>query len=900
MIASNLKSILFLLLILTGFSVSAQKNLEDVRWRTVIHSQPDEWYGSEEAMHVANNVLLYQKDVGGWPKDIAIHKELSKKEKKELKKLQSAGVSATTDNNATTQEMLFLSKVYGKTGHEPYKAAFLRGLDYLLEAQYDNGGWPQYYPLRSGYYTHITYNDGSMVHIMEFLKAISEKSDEFSIIADDARLKRAGEAYDKGIEVTLKAQYKQNGVLTVWCAQHDEVTLEPARARSYELPSLSGAESSGIVRMLMDIENPSEEVIESVKAAVAWFERSKIAGIRVEGYRTEDGERDIRVVKDPSAKPVWGRFYNLDDNRPFFCDRDGIKKYSLAEIGHERRNGYSWYSSGPQSVFDKYEKWEAKWVPEETGYMFSYFTGNGEDGLHLAYSDDGLKWKALYAGRSFLIPEVGRDKLMRDPCIIRGGEGLFHMVWTVSWAEKGIGYASSTDLVNWSEQLYIPVMEHEDSAMNCWAPELFYDEDSGMYMIYWATTIAGKYPETLKYARTRTRDHRMYYVTTRDFKTFSETKQLYNQGFNVIDAVIVREGEEYVMLLKDETLLPEAQKNIKIARSKTLTHGYGKPGTQISPEGVWVEGPSVMKSGDEWILYYDQYRLHAMGGMKSSDLEHWTDISDQISFPEGTRHGTAFKVPIELYESLMFNDIYANSEEEETFNKLYESAGKTLFSDDCVRDWSEKWHLDGKIGYVENSEEGMDFHAGTEARNDAHHAVLWTRETFSGDLMIEYDWTRLDTRNEWVNIIYIESTGSGEGDFAKDVFEWNEFREVPSMRTYYNNTNTLHISYAALSPEDGDYVRARRYRPDVGTGLKGTDLGATYGTGFFETGVKHHITIIKKGYDMYMKVSNDEQTELYLWNYSQHPEITEGRIALRHMYTRSSRYKNFVVKAIRH
>ncbi len=486
---------------------------------------------------------------------------------------------------------------------------------------------------------------------------------------------------------------------------------------------------------------------------------------------------------------------------------------------------------------------------------------------------------------------------MRDPCIIRGADGLFHMVWTVSWAEKGVGYANSADLVNWSEQVYVPVMEHEDSAMNCWAPELFYDEDSETYMIYWATTIAGKYPETLKYAKTRTRDHRMYYVTTKDFKTFSETKQLYNQGFNVIDAVIVKEGGKYVMHLKDETLLPEAQKNIKIATSDYLTHGYGPASDPVSPEGIWVEGPSIMKVGKEWIMYYDQYRLHAMGGMRSPDLENWTDISDQISFPDGCRHGTAFKVPLELYNSLLFNDIFADNKDEKKFDELYKAAGKVLFEDDCTGDWKRKWHLDGKIGYVENSKKGMDFHAGPEIRNDAHHAVLWTRESFSGELLIEYDYTRLDERDAQVNIIYIEATGSGEGEYSKEIFEWNDLREVPSMRTYYNHMNTLHISYAALSPE-GDYIRARRYRPDVGTGLKGTDLGATYNTGFFETGVKHHITIIKKGYDLYMKVSNSEQTVLYKFDYREHPEITEGRIALRHMYSRSSRYNNFVVKQI--
>lgn len=291
-------------------------------------------------------------------------------------------------------------------------------------------------------------------------------------------------------------------------------------------------------------------------------------------------------------------------------------------------------------------------LPAQTALMFSYFTGNGEDGLHLAYSEDGLKWEGLNNGKSFLTPEVGKDKLMRDPCIIKDSDGLFHMVWTVSWAEKGIGYASSKDLVNWSEQHYIPVMEHEDSAMNCWAPELFYDSEQDQYMIYWATTILGKSPETLQFTNNRKRDHRMYYVTTKDFKSFSETALLYDHGFNVIDAVIIREAGEYVMLLKDETLLPVPQKNIKIARSNYLAHGYGLPGDPISPDSIWVEGPTIVKTEDAWRLYFDQYRLREMGGMESTDLENWTNIADQISFPEGTRHGTVFTVPKELLNEL--------------------------------------------------------------------------------------------------------------------------------------------------------------------------------------------------------------------------------------------------------
>ena len=192
---------------------------------------------------------------------------------------------------------------------------------------------------------------------------------------------------------------------------------------------------------------------------------------------------------------------------------------------------------------------------KKEAYLFSYFMGNGEDGLHLAFSYDGLEWKALNNNKSFLTPAVGNDKLMRDPCIIFGPDGKFHMVWTVSWGEKGIGYASSEDLNHWSDQKYIPVMEHEPEALNCWAPEVFYDEASKQYLIFWSTTIPGRFPETDDQGDSNY-NHRMYYVTTRDFTKFSKTKLFYDQGFNVIDGTIVKENNKYVLFLKDETRHP--------------------------------------------------------------------------------------------------------------------------------------------------------------------------------------------------------------------------------------------------------------------------------------------------------------------------------------------------------
>ena len=287
--------------------------------------------------------------------------------------------------------------------------------------------------------------------------------------------------------------------------------------------------------------------------------------------------------------------------------------------------------------------------PGNEVYLFSYFKDNGQDGLHLAYSLDGYTWKSLKRDSSFLIPIAGKDKLMRDPCIIRGGDNKFHMVWTVSWNEKGIGYASSDDLVNWSEQQYIPVMEHEDSARNCWAPEIFYESETKEYMIYWATTIPGRFPSTEKSGDDKY-NHRIYYTTTKDFKTFSKTQLLYDHGFNVIDATIIRTKKQYVMILKDETRNPP-QKNLRVAMSRNLTHGYGKPSPAITGN-YWAEGPTVLKVRGQWIVYFDKYTQHLYGAVISKDLVDWIDISDKISFPKGARHGTAFTVSRKEFERL--------------------------------------------------------------------------------------------------------------------------------------------------------------------------------------------------------------------------------------------------------
>lgn len=282
-------------------------------------------------------------------------------------------------------------------------------------------------------------------------------------------------------------------------------------------------------------------------------------------------------------------------------------------------------------------------------YLFSSFRGNGEDGLHLAYSDDGRHWRALNNDQSFLEPTVGHG-LMRDPCIIQGPDGRFHMVWTSGWEDQGLGVAHSDDLIHWSEQQFVPVMAHEPGARNTWAPEIFWDESSQHYVIYWASTIPGRFPET----GSRGDDglnHRIYYTTTEDFEHYSDTELFYEPGFNVIDSTTVRVDDEYVMVLKDETRHPPA-KNLRVARSESLYGPWSEPSEPFTPKGVWVEGPTILNIGDETIVYYDEYMNKQYGAMRTRDFRHWENISDQIEFPEGTRHGTVLPVSDAVLERL--------------------------------------------------------------------------------------------------------------------------------------------------------------------------------------------------------------------------------------------------------
>jgi pectinesterase len=322
---------------------------------------PEEWYGSEESIRVAENVLLYQRDIGGWPKNLPLHKPLTEPEKATIHDEKGLN-DAIFDNSATTTEMKFLARMFNKTKNQAYKDSFNRGLKFILEAQYENGGWPMFYPLRQGYYTHITFNDNAIINIMEMLRDINNNKPLYSSITSPEFLKRSKSAYKKGISCILKTQIQVNGKLTVWCAQHDERTLLPAKARTYELPSFSGGESCGIIKFLMEIPEPSPAIIKSVQGAVEWLDSHRLKNTRWDFFTNSEGKRDRRIVQDPKAGDLWARFYDLETGQPFVCDRDGIKKKTIEEIGYERRTGYSWYTDAPKEVIDLYPAWKEKWV----------------------------------------------------------------------------------------------------------------------------------------------------------------------------------------------------------------------------------------------------------------------------------------------------------------------------------------------------------------------------------------------------------------------------------------------------------------------------------------------------------------------------------------------------------
>lgn len=314
--------------------------------------QQQDWFKSAEGKRVMDIILSFQTPSGGWSK----RTDMSKAPRKPG---QAFGVEKnyipTFDNGATSTQLMLLAQAHQATGDKRYSDAFARGLEFIITAQYPNGGWPQNFPLVGKYHDHITYNDALMRDLMVVLHKVTMAKDEFAFVSK-AQQQAAQASLERALDCVLKTQVMANGQLTIWGAQHDAKTLKPAKARAYEMISLTSSESVWMLDFLMDLQQPSADIIKSVHAAAAWYEQNKIIG--------KTWTRGDTVLKDDKdAPPIWARFYEIGTNKPLFGDRDDSVHYDLAKVSEERRTGYAWYTTSPNQVLKKYARW-AKQYPQ--------------------------------------------------------------------------------------------------------------------------------------------------------------------------------------------------------------------------------------------------------------------------------------------------------------------------------------------------------------------------------------------------------------------------------------------------------------------------------------------------------------------------------------------------------
>lgn len=331
-----------------------------VTWNEALR-QPPLWYQTDEAARIADQLLLYQKENGGWEKNIDMASMLTKAEKDQLIAKRSDVSETTIDNRTSYTQVEYLGKMITASLLKPtpptnfpkYKEAFSRGLDYLLAAQYENGGFPQFFPLKQGYYTHITLNDDAMIGVLTLLRNIARNVEDYKFV-DDVHRSKAEAAIAKSLPLILKLQVIIDGKKTVWAQQYDESSLKPAWARKYEPPCLTAGESVGIVRYLM-AEKPTPEIRDAIESAIEWYKKNQLSGVR---WVRTNGQNSI--VKDRAAPPIWCRYYEISTMKPIFLGRDSVIHYDVSEIEAERRNGYAWYVSTPNELLNKdYPNWKA-------------------------------------------------------------------------------------------------------------------------------------------------------------------------------------------------------------------------------------------------------------------------------------------------------------------------------------------------------------------------------------------------------------------------------------------------------------------------------------------------------------------------------------------------------------
>lgn len=646
-------AVFFFIACFQGFA--AVNGVVNVEFKNIVRNMPDDWYATQEAEMVADSVLAYQFPSGGWAKNQNWHwPEIGMKayERASVRQqIQSkSGIGSTFDNSATIQELQFLSKMYKATGKKIYRKAFLKGFEYMLEAQYDNGGWPQYYPLKIredgsyDYSVHITFNDDVMTSIMRMMRDIAagNKAPYDALKLRKADLKRAQDAFERAVDCVLRCQIKRDGKPTVWCQQHHYETLEPVGARIYEFPSFTGCgEIPKVLDLLMEIENPSDELKVAIEGAVEWLRNHAIYGYRHETYINEWGMSDRRLVPDKNAKPLWARYYDLETERPYFADRDGKRYDNYEDISHERRNGYSWINNNTQKVLDKYPKWYTKHHPGnyqtgDYGYLYCHMSGNGEWTAY-ALSRDGIHFHDLIDGNPVMdVKEHARiEGGQRDAYICRRHDGKGYIMVTTDmrvssfrelgkaseWENYGIDLLVSDDMIHWESVTFDfrkgssifsnpdskDVYEDWSTINRVWAPQIIWDENyvwadgkKGGYMIYFSMLN-----------RAEEKYDRMYYsYADETFTQLTKPQLLFDWGYATIDADInyVPADNSFHMMIKKEGGTP----GIFTTKSETLLGPWPEPVADdyVDFEGnKKCEGASAFQLiGDStWCVAYIEY-----------------------------------------------------------------------------------------------------------------------------------------------------------------------------------------------------------------------------------------------------------------------------------------------------
>jgi PelA/Pel-15E family pectate lyase len=329
-----------------------------------VSGQPE--YAATQVREIVANILLFQRLNGGWPKDYDMLAILTEEQKA---KVQATRKRADTsfDNGNLHSQVEYLARAYAAAGESAWRDACLRGFDFILAAQYPNGGFPQRYPKPTDFHAHITFNDYVMIGALNVLQDAAAGSFHFAWL-DASRRERARDAVRRGVDCILKCQIRVNGKPTGWCQQHDEKTFQAAPGRTFELASICPQDTTEILRFLMRLEAPGDEVVRAIDAAVEWLRATRLSAVRVERvkaapvkFERHDADFDVVVAGDEKAPPLWARHYEIGTNRPVFAGRDGIKRYALAEIERERRTGTPWYGKWPQALLEReYPQWKAR------------------------------------------------------------------------------------------------------------------------------------------------------------------------------------------------------------------------------------------------------------------------------------------------------------------------------------------------------------------------------------------------------------------------------------------------------------------------------------------------------------------------------------------------------------